>query len=153
MLQPNYLRVWGVLFMFLLYLRPSAIIGMAAILGMVYVNLVLTAGDVDAQVLVLSAAVACTPFYCALIELLTWWSCNCHFARRLAAGITDGAGSCRDGVLAGHRLEPVLSGAPAVGAAGWHPDGRPRHPASRSVRGCELATARHPCGDCAGSRV
>lgn len=50
--QPNYLRVWAALFLGLLALRPSAVVGVAAAAGVMYLNLGLSAADIqlDAEV-------------------------------------------------------------------------------------------------------
>ena len=44
-LQPNYLRVWAGLFALVIYARPAAIIGVAAAVGVTYLNLGLSSGS------------------------------------------------------------------------------------------------------------
>ena len=43
--QPNYLRVWAGLFTLVIYMRPAAIVGVVAAVGVTYLNLGLSTGS------------------------------------------------------------------------------------------------------------
>jgi hypothetical protein len=60
-LQPNYLRIWAGLFALVIYARPAAMIGVAAALGVAYLNLGLSSGSyqLDPEVLLYYAAGIC----------------------------------------------------------------------------------------------
>ena len=57
-LQSNYLRVWAGLFALVIYARPAAMLGVAAALGVAYLNLGLSSGSyqLDPEVRLLPGA-------------------------------------------------------------------------------------------------